>query len=89
MKRLLLPLVASLALPNAVNADIRSYCFNEWGENYEMVEYCMKQQSAALQRIGGGTYNDNNFDTRKYSNTINALPFTNYIIVGQKMTYLK
>ena len=32
MKRLLLPLVAALAFPNAVNADIRSYSFNEWGE---------------------------------------------------------
>ena len=48
MKRLLLPLLASLFLPTAVNADIRSYCFNEWGENYEMDEYCMNQQSAAL-----------------------------------------
>ena len=126
MKRLLLPLLAALALPTSeVNADIRSYCFNEWGENYEMVEYCMKnqsnaalniynspdsniknnclrewgenyemveycmkQQSAALQRIGGGTYNDNNFDSRKKSNTINALPCTNYIIVDKKKTCL-
>ena len=88
IKRLALPLLAALALPTAVNADIRSYWFNEWGENYEMVEYCMKQQSAALQRIGGGTYNDNNFDSRKNSNTINALPCTNYIIVDQKKTCL-
>ena len=125
IKRLALPLLAALALPTAVNADIRSYCFDEWGENYEMVEYCMKnqsnaasniynspdsniknnclrewgenyemveycmkQQSAALQRIGGGTYNDNNFDSRKNSNTINALPCTNYIIVDQKKTCL-
>ena len=53
MNRLLLPLLAALALPTDVNADIRSYCFNEWGENYEMVEYCMNQQLVALQRIGG------------------------------------
>ena len=84
MKRLLLPLLAAVALPNAVNADIRSYCFNECGENYEMVEYCMKQQSEALQRIGGGTYNNNNFDSRKNSNIINDLPCTNYIIVDKK-----
>ena len=44
----------------------------------------MKQQSAELQRIGGGTYNYNNFDSRKNSNTINALPCTNYIILDQK-----
>ena len=88
MKRLLLPLLAALALTTAVKADIRSYCFNEWGENYEMVEYCMKQQSEALQRIGGGTYNNNNFDTRKNSNNINALPSTSYIIFDQKKTCL-
>ena len=87
MKRLLLPLLAALALPTVANADIRSYCFNEWGENYEMVEYCMKQQTAALQRIGDGTYNDNNFDSRK-PNTINALPCTNYIIVDNQKTCL-
>ena len=51
MKRLLLTLLAALSLPTAVNADIRSYCFNEWGENYEMVEYCMKNQSNAALNI--------------------------------------
>ena len=48
MKRILLPLLAAIALPTtAVNADIRSYCFNEWGEDYSMVEYCIKTQSSA------------------------------------------
>ena len=125
MKRLLFPLLAALALPTAVNADIRSNCFGKWGEDYEMVEYCiknqstaasninrspdsniknnclrkwgedyemveycMKQQSGALQRIGGGNNYNNNFDSRKNSNTINELSCSNYLIVDKKKTCL-
>ena len=73
---------------NSPDSNIKNNCLREWGENYEMVEYCMKQQSAALQRIGGGTYNDNNFDSRKNSNTIDSLPCSNYIIVDKKKTCL-
>ena len=51
MKRLLLPLLAAIALPTAVNADIRSNCFGKWGEDYEMVEYCIKNQSNAASNI--------------------------------------
>ena len=47
MKRLLIPLLSVLALPTNVNADIRSYCFDKWGEDYSMVEYCIKTQSSA------------------------------------------
>ena len=86
MNRLLIPLLAALALPTAVKADIRSYCFNEWGENYEMVEYFMNQQSAALQRIGGSIDYKTNFDQRK---NLNDLPCSNYIIVDKKKDLLK
>ena len=51
MRKILIPLLAILALPTAVNADIRSNCFRKWGEDYEMVEYCMKNQSNAAANI--------------------------------------
>ena len=85
MRKILIPLLAVLALPTAVNADIRSNCFKKWGEDYEMVEYCMNQQSGALQRIGGQFDNKTNFEQRK---NLNDLPCSNYIIVDKKKTCL-
>ena len=43
----LLPLIAAFVLPTSVNSDIRSNCLKKWGEDYEMVEYYMKQQLRA------------------------------------------
>ena len=51
MKSLLLPLIAAIVFPTAANADIRSNCFSKWGEDYEMVEYCIKNQSNAASNI--------------------------------------
>ena len=52
MKCLLLPLLAAITLPTiSVNADIRSNCLKKWGEDYEMVEYCIKNQSNAASNI--------------------------------------
>ena len=53
-----------------------------------MVEYCMNQQSGTLQRLGGRTYNNNNFDSRKNSNTTNELTCSNYLIVDKEKTCL-
>ena len=79
---------AGLNIYNAPDSNIKNNCLREWGEDYEMVEYCMKQQSGALQRIGGGTYKNNNFDSRKNSTIRNAIPCTNYIIVDKEKTCL-
>ena len=49
-----------------------------------MVKYCIKQLSGAFQRIVGGTYNDNNFDSKKNSNTINALPYKTILLLNKK-----
>ena len=84
MRSLLLPLIAAIVFPTASNADIRSNCFSKWGKDYKMVEYCMNQQSGALQRIGGEIYNNNNFDSRKNSKIINDLPCSNFIIADKK-----
>ncbi len=32
--------------------NIRSRCFEDWGDNYRMVEYCIKKQAEAARNLG-------------------------------------
>ncbi len=40
-----------LGLVPPVEADIRSDCFNKWGDDYRMVEYCINQQNEAGAKL--------------------------------------
>ena len=55
MKKLFLgPLLLgfiSLISPEPINADIRSNCFDEWGDDYSMVEWCIDNQTNAQNNV--------------------------------------
>ena len=35
-----------------VAENIRNRCFEDWGDNYRMVEYCIKKQTEAARNLG-------------------------------------
>ncbi|KGG12707.1 MULTISPECIES: hypothetical protein [Prochlorococcus] len=41
----------SLICPESINADIRSNCFKEWGDDYSMVEFCIEEQTKARNNV--------------------------------------
>ncbi len=51
MKHALIAIAAIASLPVTAKADIRSNCFNEWKNNYKMVEYCIQTQTQALSSL--------------------------------------
>ena len=51
---------SGLIFPFPAEANIRSYCSNRWGRDYDMVKFCMKEQNEAWREVrqassAGGT----------------------------------
>lgn len=51
MKYPFLALLVSINFANAAKADIRSKCFQKWNTDYQMVEYCIKEQTEASSKL--------------------------------------